>query len=103
MNEETRAALRRLPKMDEVLGLLEKEGIFAGTHREIVKFLVREAVEARRRQIVAGECQVQGKEELREQMLKTVRETISSLHRRSLRRVVNATGIILHTNLGRAP
>src|SRR5579871_4353159 len=32
-----------------------------------------------------------------------VRESISQLARPSLKRVINATGVILHTNLGRAP
>ncbi len=32
-----------------------------------------------------------------------VTEALSALERPSLRRVINATGVILHTNLGRAP
>ncbi len=34
---------------------------------------------------------------------KRVRDQVTALDRPSLRRVINATGVILHTNLGRAP
>ncbi len=38
-----------------------------------------------------------------EQVADRVRERVELLHQPRLRRVVNATGIILHTNLGRSP
>src|SRR3954453_4847558 len=38
-----------------------------------------------------------------ERLLERARELVLELSRPSLRRVVNATGVIVHTNLGRAP
>ena len=36
-------------------------------------------------------------------LLPRARELLAELERPSLRRVINATGVIVHTNLGRAP
>lgn len=104
MKEEIQAALRRLPKIGEVLAVLEKEGIVAKASREIVKTLCRDAVDNLRRSIVAGGPEgEEGPEALLEKAVKTAADGVTALHRRHLRRVVNATGVILHTNLGRAP
>src|SRR5262249_12667831 len=37
------------------------------------------------------------------ELVTRAREVLAELERPSLRRVINATGVILHTNLGRAP
>ena len=49
-----------------------------------------------RAEILAGRANGTGAEE-------RVAERLAALERPSLRRVINATGVVLHTNLGRAP
>ena len=62
------------------------------------------AVDAARRAIEEHRAALLGGEELdRENLIDRARQLIAQLERPSLRRVINATGVIVHTNLGRSP
>lgn len=101
MNDPTRiATLRELPAIDEVLRAPELEPIVQQSGSR-VKAWARAAVDKVRSQIHGGE-QI----ETSAVMGRVLREValLSSVDRsQSMRKVINATGILLHTNLGRAP
>jgi L-seryl-tRNA(Ser) seleniumtransferase len=104
MDDHRKELLKHLPKIDEILMVLEKQGFFAGTAKEIVKETCRTVVgELRERILCKTENLKEWRMPLAEQVAGRVRERIESLHQYRLRRVINATGIILHTNLGRSP
>jgi len=104
MDERRKALLSGLPKIDELMALLEKRGIYEKAPREIVRATCRQVV-GELRDAIRGTGS--GKTSMRlpvaEQVADQITEIIAGLHRYRLRRVVNATGTILHTNLGRAP
>jgi L-seryl-tRNA(Ser) seleniumtransferase len=87
--------LRGLPAVDAVLRDPAGEAL-AGRHgRAAVAAAIREALGRLRREISAGENpETSGKAVLA--------EASQILFGRGLRRVVNATGVVLHTNLGRS-
>jgi len=87
--------LRRLPSVDEVLRKLEH--LTAAYPRALVADAVRRALEEERQAILAGRGASEGGLEAR------VERSLERLAAPSLRRVINASGVILHTNLGRAP
>ena len=95
METGKRDLLRSLPAVDAVMRHPSGRTL-AGRHgRTSATAAVREALEVLRRQIVAGE-----RPQVSE---RTVAEAASRLLAgRGLRRVVNATGVVLHTNLGRS-
>jgi L-seryl-tRNA(Ser) seleniumtransferase len=95
-----KALLRRLPKVDEVMHRPEVERMLARHPRQAVLEAVRRAVEERRSRILAGERL--SDEELDPGPAELERRTIEAA-RPTLVRVVNATGVVIHTNLGRAP
>jgi L-seryl-tRNA(Ser) seleniumtransferase len=95
MNDDPR---RLLPKMDALLGHPELVARAATLGRGPVVGAAREALEAGRR-AVAGGASAPGVDEL----AATVAGRLDGLWARRTRGVVNATGVVLHTNLGRAP
>ena len=96
--EEVRARLRELPSVDEVLRRPGVEALLADAPRPTVVEAVRQVIESRRRLIVGGERASSASVEDRE-----VAAALAELLRPALRRVLNATGVVVHTNLGRAP
>ncbi|HSI30592.1 MAG TPA: L-seryl-tRNA(Sec) selenium transferase, partial [Miltoncostaeaceae bacterium] len=79
---------RALPSVDAVLREPDLAGLLAESPRGAVVDAVREALEARR-------ARGDGADGLADEVAAALRP--------SLRRALNATGVILHTNLGRAP
>jgi len=104
MDEHQKELLKNLPKIDEMMLRIEKRENLAGFPREIVKEACRSVVEEIRGRILAD----RGKgARLRlptpEQAADRAAEINEGYRSYRLRRVINATGVILHTNLGRAP
>lgn len=87
--------LRGLPSVDEVARRLEH--LTALYPRQLVIGEIRRVIEEVRTRLRTGERAEAGAIEAE------VEQSLAALARPSLRRVINATGVILHTNLGRAP
>ena len=87
--------LRELPAVHEVLAGMGTA--LARFPRDLVVEEVRRVLSARRAEIRAGN----GAEDIPVET--QVERALQTLERPSLRRVINATGVVLHTNLGRAP
>lgn len=93
--------LRSLPKIDEVL---MDEGISALMERiprETVVDAVRDSVETIRADILAGKITEPSEMKL-DTIIDRINHTANKMDIKSLRPVINATGVVLHTNLGRA-
>ena len=87
--------LRQLPAVDQVLGKLgHLEGRFP---RRLIVEEVRRVLDEAREEIRAG------RDGNSLPIEKRVERNLAKLEAPSLRRVINATGVVLHTNLGRAP
>ena len=104
MDDKRKVLLKGLPKIDDVIGLLEKNGIYAKASKDIVREACREVVQSLRDQILsAADKTLPSVSPDAASAARSVEEIVAGLHRFKLKRLVNATGVILHTNLGRAP
>ena len=94
----THEALRALPSVEETLQALAALVPGNTVPHELLANAVREAIASMRERILAGE-QLQPSVET---AVAGALQLLQSNFRPSLKRVVNATGIIVHTNLGRS-
>ncbi len=90
--------VRKIPKADRLLAAADAAGLVRRLGHGPVIAAVREQLDALRTRVLAGapcppEAEIQGR----------LLESLERGARGSLRRVVNATGVVIHTNLGRAP
>ncbi|MBI4391537.1 MAG: L-seryl-tRNA(Sec) selenium transferase [candidate division NC10 bacterium] len=92
---EVGALLRRLPSVDELLQEPAIKALLARLPRWAILEGIRETLERARRRILAGGAQP-------EDLGAAAAAFAEAAARPSLRRVINATGVILHTNIGRA-
>ena len=86
---------RHLPKIDQILGRSE----FDGCNRALLTEAARETVAELRARIAAGESPSTDPDAV----AAAVRRRYETKLEPSLRPLVNATGVIIHTNLGRSP
>jgi L-seryl-tRNA(Ser) seleniumtransferase len=89
------ALLRQLPSVEEILREPATRTLLQRLPRWAVLDGVREALERARRRILAGG-------EAPDDLVAVAAALAEAAARPSLRRVINATGVILHTNIGRA-
>jgi L-seryl-tRNA(Ser) seleniumtransferase len=91
-DDTTSDELRALPAVHELAASLRAQG----AERAVAVAAARQAIGERRDALLSGEPPTSDLDA-------RAAELLDRLRRRSLRRVINATGVILHTNLGRAP
>ena len=94
MNDSARA-LRELPSVDRLLAESELERLTEAYGRTPVLEAARAALDEARAEIRAGQDPPP--------IASIVRDQLEQLLAPRLRRVINATGVVVHTNLGRAP
>ena len=95
----TTGLLRQIPAVNELLGRTALRDLQAHAGRRLVVESTRRVLRRLRDRIVEGSLSSVSLEALEQEI---VIETEAAA-RFSLRAVINASGVVLHTNLGRAP
>lgn len=91
--------LSRLPQVGKLLVMAEEAGLFNRYCREQVKGALETEIDLCRIAIIDGDQSVPQAEDL----LRQAEERLGRLAKPSPRPVLNATGVIIHTNIGRSP
>ena len=98
------SGLRELPSVDEVLQAMSAATTRSQAGEPRLAALARQAVDTVRSEILAGGGHVPlERGELLDRIVRLIESTWLSEYRKGTRPVINATGVVIHTNLGRAP
>jgi len=95
--------LRLLPSVEEAAGQPALRALCERYSAPFIKNFIREELEAMRRALRAGAPAAPARAALTDELTGRVRSRLDRLFTSPLAPVLNATGIILHTGLGRAP
>ncbi|MDP4857225.1 MAG: L-seryl-tRNA(Sec) selenium transferase [Desulfobacterales bacterium] len=102
LNQQQKEALRNLPAVDHVLELSKSDPFFEEVPRSVLIRSIRSVLDNRRRQIIEQDP-AQIDELLADAAIVTgVKDLARQAQSLNLRATVNATGIVIHTNLGRS-
>ncbi len=97
-NDSLNAALRQLPSVDEVLNALPLEALKGSLPRNSLVSCVRAQIDCCRADILSGQAGAPSLDAVCSGVMDRIRKQSSP----SLKRVINATGVVVHTNLGRS-
>lgn len=95
----TKELLRSLPKIDEIIKLSQCNDLINKYTRNIVIRELRNSIEVYRQKILKGEINFSP---LIEDIIERSKNNIHNKYKVNFIRVVNGTGVIIHTNLGRS-
>ena len=97
--ENKKELLRNLPKVDQCIGNLTAEFDYK-IPTMLVKLVVQKCVDSERQRILLGEdsCRKKSAEDWRSVFRRSLQKKLQP----NLRRVINGTGVVIHTNLGRS-
>lgn len=89
----------KIPAVDKLLNELDSADPPLPLPLSLVTGIVRQKIESIRASIRDGMTEIGEFEDI----VKDIREEIESVHRSRIHPVINGTGVVIHTNLGRSP
>ena len=102
LNEKQQALLRTLPSIDHILELSKKEPDFEKVPRSVLLQAARKVVEDLRVGILKGGQRPEENDLTDFSVLDKTKGVVGKAMTPNLKRVINATGVVVHTNLGRS-
>jgi L-seryl-tRNA(Ser) seleniumtransferase len=103
MSNPATSSLRAIPSVDQLLRSDEAVQLRKAVGSQRLTDIAREVTDQIRAQIESGTLRDSSREALLAEGIQRLRQTGALEALRGFSRVINATGVMLHTNLGRAP
>ncbi len=94
--------LRKLPAVDALLAQITEDPEFTDTPRSVIIDAIRKSIDELREAIRANPAGISGSYLAPDALRERIRDKINAAMSENLVRLVNATGVVVHTNLGRS-
>lgn len=91
--------LRSLPKVDEILDELLAEKTL-DVPKLLIKMAIQKTLQREREKILQNEGE--NKEKSRNEWVEHIKNNLFKMQSPNLKKIINATGVVIHTNLGRS-
>jgi len=102
LSENQQKMLRKLPGVDRVLELAATVPFFENIPKTVMVNSIRETLETLRNSILASENDIRAESLSEGRIIELVKAVAKKTMALNLTNLVNATGIVVHTNLGRS-
>jgi L-seryl-tRNA(Ser) seleniumtransferase len=102
ISDRQQSLLRRLPGVDQLILHTQGNPAVQSMPKNVIVRSIRETVEALRRRILSDDPGVDDDQLSPARLLTEVYERAAALQALNLQRTINATGVVIHTNLGRS-
>jgi L-seryl-tRNA(Ser) seleniumtransferase len=102
MDQNPQSLLRRIPGVDKILEMAYREPFFEGIPKSVLLQSIRSVFEGLRKNILERDPPPPDEAFTDARVLDQLKTVVFRAMTPNLRRVVNATGIVVHTNLGRS-
>jgi L-seryl-tRNA(Ser) seleniumtransferase len=101
-NKKKQNLLRMLPGIDTILDMADKDSIFKNVPRTVLVRSSRLVIENLRSRILDDELSIDKSDLSEDCILKGIETKATEIIAPNLQRTINATGVVIHTNLGRS-
>jgi len=102
LNPNQQALLRKLPGVDSLMELCARTDFFQDIPPTVVVNSIRSVIDGRRQAILNTGSSIDENSLLDSQMIEAVKHAVRHAMMPNLRHTINATGVVVHTNLGRS-
>jgi L-seryl-tRNA(Ser) seleniumtransferase len=102
ISKKQQQLLRMLPGVDHILELTRTQADLANVPQTVLVNTIRTIIESYRRRIISDDSRMSENALADDQIIDDVAQSTRKAMTPNLRRVVNATGVVVHTNLGRS-
>jgi len=102
LSENQQKMLQTLPGVDYVLELFKTVPFFENIPKTVIVNSIRKTLESRRKSILAADLSIDEDSLSDDRIIELVETAVKKAMALNLRHIVNATGVVVHTNLGRS-
>lgn len=102
INDRQQSLLRRLPGVDHLIELVQQDSTFSSIPKSVITRSIREILEELRHRIISDPQSLDERSLSQADLLAQVSQKAAILQAFNMQRTINATGVVIHTNLGRS-